>query len=56
MDNNTDNNFENDFYGYEPQKPLTEKNYSMDRSMFDALRDGIVWNGRMRFSRRRTGC
>lgn len=25
MDNNLDNNFENEFYGYEPQKPLTEK-------------------------------
>lgn len=39
MDNNTDNNFENDFYGYEPQKPLTEKNYSMDQVM-DALDTG----------------
>lgn len=25
MDTNFDNNFENEFYGYEPQKPLTEK-------------------------------
>lgn len=30
-ENNTDNSFENDFYGYEPQKPMTEKSYSMDQ-------------------------